>query len=595
MSYVSNFAVHNMSSRTFDLDELRAIGLGLNFIPTPKPSTLPEISNAFMKYCRRLRLFAQFGNEEYERVRCKLPNPDFLPDCDNQAVENYLNLTWRDIADKFKGTQRRRFNVPQDLRSAINRISADSSIIINSTDKNLGPAIADVSHYLADAHRQLATNAYYEVPSNLAIELQFEVSSLLSQAVKKATIPNSAKNFIMNIVPLSESKFPELYGIWKVHKPTPVLRLICPHVSFVTKGASIFVDDQVRPLLAKVSWILPDSNSLIKSLEHEHFDPDVLLCTFDVEALYPSIPLDLGIRLFQDFLNEHNSGEARLNTFIVRLLRYVLYYNIFKFHDKFYHQKSGTAMGVTLAVVFANVFMYMLSRQLVSEFLANGTIKLYRRYIDDIFTIFKSKPDYLLFLKKFNQLHDNITLTSTCSTSSIDYLDLTIFKGPRFNHSKRLDTKTYQKPVNAYLYLPAHSGHSLSQKTAFIKGELLRYVRTCSSFIDFSNVKNLFFHRLIGRGYSAELCASISATVNYEDRPLFLNGKQSRDKSTSRPLVLSLVNTPTIDDLKIGNSLHKHADLLYNNGLDISITIARMSPPSLRSTLVRRPRKRANG
>ncbi|KAI8968777.1 hypothetical protein BDB01DRAFT_695692, partial [Pilobolus umbonatus] len=55
--------------------------------------------------------------------------------------------------------------------------------------------------------------------------------------------------------------------------------------------------------------------------------------------------------------------------------------------------------------------------------------------------------------------------------------------------------------LNKYLYVPFHSYHPKENKSGFIKAELIRYVRNCSSYEDFATVASNFFVRLRDRGY----------------------------------------------------------------------------------------------
>ncbi|KAJ7254842.1 hypothetical protein C8J57DRAFT_949135, partial [Mycena rebaudengoi] len=55
--------------------------------------------------------------------------------------------------------------------------------------------------------------------------------------------------------------------------------------------------------------------------------------------------------------------------------------------------------------------------------------------------------------------------------------------------------------LNAYLYIPWNSCHSLNSKRAWVKGELIRYVRICSRESDFAKIRTDFMVRLRARGY----------------------------------------------------------------------------------------------
>ena len=121
-------------------------------------------------------------------------------------------------------------------------------------------------------------------------------------------------------------------------------------------------------------------------------------------------------------------------------------------------------------------------------------LKLYKHFIDDIFTIWCGPKGTLLeFLNTLNSKTDRIKLTYCISESSISFPDLFLY---RDTSSNVLQFSTIQKPLNKNLYIPFKSFHPSSINKAFIKGELMRYVRNSSSFNSFYETREKFWKRL---------------------------------------------------------------------------------------------------
>ena len=78
-----------------------------------------------------------------------------------------------------------------------------------------------------------------------------------------------------------------------------------------------------------------------------------------------------------------------------------------------------------------------------------------------------------------------LKFTVEVSIFEVTYLDLKIFKGPRFQSKGFLDTKIYTKPTETFQYLDRNSAHPLTTFKGFIKGEVLRYARLCNNETDF--------------------------------------------------------------------------------------------------------------
>ena len=97
---------------------------------------------------------------------------------------------------------------------------------------------------------------------------------------------------------------------------------------------------------------------------------------------------------------------------------------------------------------------------------------LLKRYIDDIFVIWPANKDLN------SNFHEKIQFTTTKSDSSVNFLDLTIFKGNDFQTTGILDIKMYEKAQNLYHYLEFSSFHPGTTFKLIITGECIRYLRT---------------------------------------------------------------------------------------------------------------------
>jgi hypothetical protein len=87
---------------------------------------------------------------------------------------------------------------------------------------------------------------------------------------------------------------------------------------------------------------------------------------------------------------------------------------------------------------------------------------------------------------------------------------------PAFNPCKRIVTDVYQKALNTYLYIPWNSCHSEESKRAWVKGELIRYVRICSKEPDFAKICLEFDRWLQARGYPGRWLQRVFGEVEYK-------------------------------------------------------------------------------
>ena len=99
----------------------------------------------------------------------------------------------------------------------------------------------------------------------------------------------------------------------------------------------------------------------------------------------------------------------------------------------------------------------------------NANLLYYKRYIDDVFGIWIETPnqkwdEFKTTLNQFGNLKWNVEeLNTTCS-----FLDLQITIT-----NNRITTKTFQKPMNLYLYIPPLSAPPTSCFKGLVIGEII--------------------------------------------------------------------------------------------------------------------------
>jgi hypothetical protein len=73
----------------------------------------------------------------------------------------------------------------------------------------------------------------------------------------------------------------------------------------------------------------------------------------------------------------------------------------------------------------------------------------------------------------------------------------------------RITTKTYQKPMNLFLYIPPHSAHPAGVLKSIIYGNLRRYWIQNSNHSDYISTVTRFAQHLVNRGHNRETIKTI--------------------------------------------------------------------------------------
>jgi len=344
---------------------------------------------------------------------------------------------------------------------------------------------------------------------------------------------------ILSIIPDRSlfPKFKQLYKATSVFRGDLIYdsRPICALNSFITCAASKFLHELLKPVLncIKEPTIVTSSREAFANISNLVLPDDCFLASFDVKALYPSIPIPLACSLLQKLLLELPNCYSPVDVpLIVELVESVLTTNIVNFKGDLFLQTLGGAMGSSCFPSIAIIFLYMIERSLVRSVLGSSCL-VFKRYLDDMFAVFTSKTAALSFFTRYNSLVQGIEITwSNEVDGGVVFLDLLFFKGPRFLICNSLDSKLYQKPNNAFLYLHFKSFHSESARTSWVVDRLKTMVRYCSSLDDYLSLRRQFAIRLRSRSFSMTKVESLFGNVDYSmRRSLLLSPKTVKSKS----------------------------------------------------------------
>ena len=135
-------------------------------------------------------------------------------------------------------------------------------------------------------------------------------------------------------------------------------RPIVSSIYTMTCHTSVYLDMQLQPIFKLLNTVCTSTNTMINDMHTLKFPlSSVILCA-DVTALYPNIPIDLGITTFHNVVIAAKQFNPDHLSFLMSLLRWVLTHNYCTFQDRIYLQVEGTAMGTPVATTYANIFLY---------------------------------------------------------------------------------------------------------------------------------------------------------------------------------------------------------------------------------------------
>ena len=387
------------------------------------------------------------------------------------------------------------------------------------------------------------------------------------------------------------------YTLPKIHKEVskwswpneiPAGRPIVSDCSSETYQTAEFVEFYLNPLSIKHPAYVKDTYHFIELIKQVKMPQQSLFFSLDVDSLYTNIDIQSGILAVEKILAKY-PDQGRPDEAILQLLEINLRRNDFEFNEEYFLQIKGTAMGKRFAPSYANIFMADWEEGVLAKCPKRPSV--YLRYLDDIFGIWDGTlEEFQEFINVLNSHDPSIKVKYEVDWLKIDFLDTTVYKGPRFRRSQTLDIKVFFKKTDTHALLFKNSFHPQHTFRGLVKAQLIRFHRICTLPMDFMKAVKILFEALRKRGYSRTFLRKCLRT--FKER-------NTEDKRTKN--LIPLITTYSSDSKNINQKIKKNfATHLGNAKLlpDHSIVLAYRKNNNLKDILVNaklmplRPKKR---
>ena len=288
---------------------------------------------------------------------------------------------------------------------------------------------------------------------------------------------------------------------------------------------------KVRPIISavdgpsdRVSWFLSKLLSPLTDLFHAHFSNAFELLnvlrvskfeecyyeSLDVEALYTNVDCAGAVRYVTELLEDSSLPRFGLSISDIKvLLTACLKCNIFRFEGQYYKQLRGLAMGNRLAPLLAVAFMDRIERNSLSR-----NVILYKRYIDDILIITKTRES---LEEVFHKLHqDDIRLTREMPSSDgwLSFLNFAI----RISQGN-FESKWFRKVARKDIIINFRSAHPHKTKIQTIRN-MINTAKDVSSGPYKDDSRNKALKIVFQNGYDEEsLHVRFRSTRYYPNAP----------------------------------------------------------------------------
>ena len=482
-------AVLNLTQREISKEKIDLLNLGPKFVPAMEKVPIMDIVTSTEVVATTLEYKEQPTSAE--RLRHEVSN--ILLKHTNSKLPSNLN---------------------KDQRTALKDLQEDVDLKVVPFDKGTGfvllekeDMIAKISEQIGEAHVMTK-----DPTKSLVTKFQQHISKLKkSEKIDKTTF---YQMYPSDAIP------PRLYGLIKAHKPEKEypMRTVVSTIGTAFYGTSKFLVDLIQPTLDKNEIRVKNSQSFVNEAKTWSISCDEVQTSYDVVALYPSVPIKKAIPAMVDIINsdfESVSTRTKLTIEDIRaLMTLCLSKCYFFWENQFYEVEDTGPIGLSLMVVIAEGYLQFIERKAIQDSLRLGCHpKSFRRYVDDSHARFSSSEESEQFKDILNQQDECIQYTMETQNleAELSFLDVTVMNKGTGNY----EFKIFRKEAITNVMIKPSSSVNPSLSTGIFKGFVTRAMRICSplylkSELDF--LVNVF----VENGHDENKLKAIVATMESE-------------------------------------------------------------------------------
>ena len=287
--------------------------------------------------------------------------------------------------------------------------------------------------------------------------------------------------------------------------------------------------------------MVKNSSTFVEEAKEWNIDKDEIQVSYDVVALYPSVPIKKAIENLMDILKEDQDDLKTRTIFELKHIKLMvevcLYKSYFLWDNKIHLLEDSGPIGLSLMVVLAESFLQMIEKKaltIAKELPAPVDPITHRRYVDDTHDRFKTKVQSEQFLRILNEQEPRIQFTAEYEDNNkqLNYLDTKIINSQKGKY----EFNVHRKEAITNIQIKPQSCHDEKIKNDVFKGFVYRAKKICSKKyleeeIDF--IKQIF----IENGYDKERLEKI---VKDMEKPVSKRKDNETKKYTSLPWIPGL-------------------------------------------------------
>ena len=378
-----------------------------------------------------------------------------------------------DVTSAIKNSPRPRKLLTKDECEALKALKSNPDIIIAPADKGCSVVVLDKTAYHQKTMAHLDDDKTYKKEnSDPSVKFRGKINRFLKDLEHNHVISRYQYEYLF----ANTSVIPLFYALIKTHKPGHPIRPIVSFIDSPSYNVAKFISKLLTPFTDKSTHKLQNGYDLKHKLKEIKIPGSYKMVSFDVKALFTSIPQDFAQECLKTFLQSNNGifQKTKLNVDeLCEMVSLCFEASFFKFNGTVFRQVTGTPMGSPMSVVIAEIVMQNIEQSIMN--LISGDIIFWYRYVDDVITCIRTEA-IPTTLNHINSVNENIQFTMEIEENSIlNYLDLKIAR----KDDGTLSYSIFRKPTHTDKYLSFDSNHPLEHKNSVVQSLMHRAFGLC--------------------------------------------------------------------------------------------------------------------
>ena len=228
---------------------------------------------------------------------------------DGVDCSEYYQKT-KDLLQDYKGKCASHPNISKMEREAIKTLKEDNTCVVLTADKGVAMVVMDKSSYIDKCMALLQDTNVYQPCRDLTGQIHRQVQATLRKLKGKHGKDHQWVQLqYKQLLPTGNSSAPaRFYGLPKIHKANCPMHPIVSACGTSTYNLAKYLTKILKVYVGHSSSFVKDSKDLMDKLQSIKLQDNEELVSFDVSALFTSIPVNQALDVINQLIIQHQTN-----------------------------------------------------------------------------------------------------------------------------------------------------------------------------------------------------------------------------------------------------------------------------------------------